>query len=575
VANIQSIHDTQAHDGDTITIPAGTFVWAIPLRITKGITLQGQTTITNAGTGSPTVNDATIIQDDTPRTSHILTFTLNASQSARLTGITFAPGTTTSSGQTDGAIQFGSHDTTPNTRIRMDHCHFSSLYQGHSIQFIGWIYGVVDHNVIECRGGSISIFFLEDSWGGSSQQNGAGSWADYPWYGTGKFVFVEDNTIIGSPTGPQTSANFDGWKGGRYVARHNYFKDTSPNAHGTEGGFPRGVRACEIYDNTFNWTYPQSSRLLRSGGMISHDNTWLGVESTDRAHTRFGIYRMIGAIGNDLTYFGIANGNNPWDLNDSHGLFESGTATSGSTSGQTGTITDNTKTWTVNQWAGYSVTNTNLKAACYNHASYIISNTANTLTYAYYNSGDRGSPLTFNAGDAYSIYKLLVALDQSGRGKGDLIVLDGTNHPHNSTCKCASWPHEALEPCFSWNNVYAPNGEAIGFAKGEPPTLVAGRDYYDLGTGFPADTIPDQVRNIYVASLNGSDYTAEYIYPHPLVTGWPAPSPGLALTPTPKSSQHFQKKCGKQAKELKRKWKTKAGQNSENKMAEPLASPPR
>src|SRR5438876_4125792 len=57
----------QAKDGDTITLPAGTFSWTSTLNITKGITLQGQTTITGAGTSSPTIHDGTIIKDDTPR----------------------------------------------------------------------------------------------------------------------------------------------------------------------------------------------------------------------------------------------------------------------------------------------------------------------------------------------------------------------------------------------------------------------------------------------------------------------------------------------------------------------------
>src|SRR5262249_17833464 len=40
--NIQSIHDTQAQDGDTIMLPAGTFSWTQIVIITKGITVQGQ-----------------------------------------------------------------------------------------------------------------------------------------------------------------------------------------------------------------------------------------------------------------------------------------------------------------------------------------------------------------------------------------------------------------------------------------------------------------------------------------------------------------------------------------------------
>ena len=40
----------QSQDGDTVTLPAGTFSWTSGLDITKGITLQGETTITGAGT---------------------------------------------------------------------------------------------------------------------------------------------------------------------------------------------------------------------------------------------------------------------------------------------------------------------------------------------------------------------------------------------------------------------------------------------------------------------------------------------------------------------------------------------
>ena len=58
-ANVQAIHDTNAHDGDTITLPAGTFIWITGVTLTKGITLQGQTTITGAGTATCTSDDQT------------------------------------------------------------------------------------------------------------------------------------------------------------------------------------------------------------------------------------------------------------------------------------------------------------------------------------------------------------------------------------------------------------------------------------------------------------------------------------------------------------------------------------
>ena len=63
-ANVQAIHDTNAHDGDTITLPAGTFIWITRVTLTKGITVSGQTTITGAGTANCTANDQTIIVDE-------------------------------------------------------------------------------------------------------------------------------------------------------------------------------------------------------------------------------------------------------------------------------------------------------------------------------------------------------------------------------------------------------------------------------------------------------------------------------------------------------------------------------
>ena len=61
---MQAIHDTNAHDGDTITLPAGTFIWTAGVNLTKGITVSGQTTITGAGTANCTANDQTIIIDE-------------------------------------------------------------------------------------------------------------------------------------------------------------------------------------------------------------------------------------------------------------------------------------------------------------------------------------------------------------------------------------------------------------------------------------------------------------------------------------------------------------------------------
>src|SRR6266403_6308622 len=76
-ASVQALHNG-AHNGDTITVPAGTFTWANRVSITKAITLQG------AGVGS------TIIKDNV-QGNPLLSWTLPAGLS-RLTGIEFQNG---------------------------------------------------------------------------------------------------------------------------------------------------------------------------------------------------------------------------------------------------------------------------------------------------------------------------------------------------------------------------------------------------------------------------------------------------------------------------------------------------
>src|SRR5262245_65025271 len=108
-ANVQAIHDTNAHDGDTITLPAGTFIWTVGVNLTKGITVAGQTTITGAGTATCTADDQTIIIDEKLRGTPglLLKATIPAGKSFRLTGITFRRGPVNIVGN-DGGIRVGS-----------------------------------------------------------------------------------------------------------------------------------------------------------------------------------------------------------------------------------------------------------------------------------------------------------------------------------------------------------------------------------------------------------------------------------------------------------------------------------
>jgi hypothetical protein len=507
-----------AADGDIVTIPAGTFTWTSALNITKGITLQGQTTITGAGSANPLIKDLTIVLDDTPRSgrsAYILAARMaRGSQSFRLTGITFAAGTKKAAPTlSNGPIRL--HSDVENKLMRVDHCHFDRLYQGRCIWVSGWCYGVADHNVFQGRTGSglgtTQVFLI--------QHTGNYAWADYPWYGTDKFFFIEDNTVSGF------MCLTDSDLGGRFVVRHNYLINAIVTDHGTEGGTIRGVRCKEVYDNTFYWSKGGHPGGQRSGTCLWHDNTVIGPSAPSPSGV------MCNFTNNRETYirahpgWGIADGTSVWDTNDTEGngtfveghapyLFQSGSASS---SAAEGTLIDASKNWTTNQWKFYSVRNTNPASASYGLASYIISNTSTTITFA--NSGGNQGHLIFNAGDTYEIHRVLMMMDQNGGGKTDLI----TGSPLiNTTTGTPSYAHSVVEPCYSWNNVYTPTGQVLGLrADAQQPTTKEGIDYFNLGNGFAANTTPSAVYYRYNAALNGVQYTGTFVYPHPLVTAQP------------------------------------------------------
>jgi hypothetical protein len=559
-----------AHDGDTITLPAGTFSWTSPLLITKGITLQGATTISGAGTSAPVVNDNTIILDDIPRVANgtIIRVQITPAQTPRITGITFRYGAITTSGT--ACLTLNAVGATPG-KMRVDHCHFDQLYEGWLMWVTGWNNGVADNNVMHVRGRSFPFQIRHDQYGGSSQTLGNGAWADYPWYGTDKFWFIETNTIIRIAATAPPAALVDGDHGARWVIRHNYIENCLLQGHGTEGGPVRSQRANEVYNNVFNITLPHNANGgARGGTLLRHDNVHLGYEPA--AAGSLANYRL-GWTRNDPVW-GISDGTSVWDRNDTEGngtyveghppfLFDSGTATSPNvaTANQS-TFTDSTKNWTPDQWAGYSIRNTN---PAVNLGTYIISNTSNTITY-WWGSTSGGRQMTFSVGDTYEIHRVLTVMDGCGMGKGDQVGagrqpppapasppptgkghrVKGSRQPINTTVGRPFWTHEATEPCYSWNNVYLPNGHVLGF-RGSGLAVLPPREnieYFNLGGGFAADTTPSQVRSRYVAALNGVDYTGTFVYPHPLVTGEPTPVPGAI----PRSQQHLQKKKQKRRK---------------------------
>ena len=105
-ASVQSIHNNQARNGDTIMLPAGILNWTTGVTISKAITLQG------AGVGTTVIKDGV-------QSGQLIRVTLAGNNLTRITGIEFQDG-----GRSNRAIDIlrvvGSN--TNGSKFRFDHC---------------------------------------------------------------------------------------------------------------------------------------------------------------------------------------------------------------------------------------------------------------------------------------------------------------------------------------------------------------------------------------------------------------------------------------------------------------------
>jgi hypothetical protein len=468
-ASVQSIHNNQAHNGDTITLPAGILYWTSSVTISKAITLQG------AGVGTTVVRDSV-------QSGQLIQVTLAAGNLTRITGIEFQDG-----GRTNRASDIlrvvGSN--TNGSTFRFDHCKWNNL-NGASV--FDTVIGVIDHNtfVIDRTGLPINIY--DSYWNGRAL--GDGSWAAPTGFGSSQFLFIEDNTFTHS--NPYEEGITDSYAGGRFVVRHNNIFNGLIANHGTEStGRPRGGRAMEVYNNTFTGT--NLNRFVgnvRSGGVLFHDNIVSGYWANSAEFTLLN-FRNFHAFAP----WDGADGTNAWDVN-SQTVFFTGAAAANS-SGTTVTISG--VNWAPNYWAGCVIRRTS--DVCNSGStsfSEILSNTSNTITYVNNALYPGESATSFCAGDSLEIRKVEHALDQPGRALGSLIT-------GNPPVRPGGWNNQVTEPCYAWNNT---TGNAqVNFGAG--PGVRANVHYFN-NTRMPGYT--------------------PYVYPHPLVSAQPPPSPPPSAT---------------------------------------------
>jgi hypothetical protein len=504
-----------AADGDTVTLPSGTFTWTSGVTITKAITLQG------AGIGNTIIIDAN--NNSGEAAIDIYFPSLVANKLTRLTGIEIRDGGRINTGI--GGVIKAVGSNTNGSRFRMDHCKMNNV-KGMTV--MDTVIGVIDHNTFLCSTDhELAVVPYANHWNGPDGHYGDGSWSDATNFGSDRFLFIEDNVFDQEGPAPRVPGATDGYSGARFVVRYNQIHDCTIETHGTESNARnRGTRAVEVYNNTFSGT--NRNRFLggmRSGIGLWHDNNISGY-LTGSMVIVLEAYRALF----NFDPWGGADGTNPWDLNS--GPYYSGSAASGGSL----SVTVSGNPWVTNQWVDGYVIRKDAGGSKNGGYAPIESSTTNTIVFK---SNPFGASLNFAPGDTFKIYKIERALDQPGVAKGSLLPNIWSLTPPRT------WNDQVVEACYSWNNVSQPGNVPVNFVANEH--FIREGEHFKNNTPMPGYT--------------------PYIYPHPLVNGGALPllpSPAATRTSQPKPWGKKQEKT----KELKRKSAKKAKQNPANEKAE-------
>ena len=402
VASVQGLHSA-ALNGDTITLPAGTFTWTTRLNLNKAITLQG------AGVGATIIRDAV-------QSGSLISWTLFAGHPSRMTGIEFQDGGRANPPPPQtGVLHVGGLNTN-GSQFRFDHSKWNGV---NGSPIFDTVIGVIDHDTFIIDRVETSLFIYGSNWNGGGAY-GDGSWAAPTGFGTSQFLFIEDCTFIADDP-IQEQFVTDAYAGARFVVRHCNITNARPTNHGTESsGRIRGGRAMEIYNNAFTLNSNKYVGGLRSGSVVFHDNTvtgsWAGQAVFDINSFRDFF---------PFTPWSGADGTSVWDVNEPNAFFTGAAASNSSGT----TVTVSGVNWPANQWVNYTVRRTsnvcNSNSVTY---GYIVGSTSNTLTYTG-NGGYFLPALSFCAGDSLEIRKVDHAMDQPGRALGSLITGDNPTRP--------------------------------------------------------------------------------------------------------------------------------------------------
>jgi hypothetical protein len=325
--DVQNALNSVAADNTTVVLPVCTssqnVQWTTTVTYNQvySTVIQGQgTTTTPDSLGNPTAyNDQTVIFDMVSNSSNA-TFVINtaANKSFRMTGVSFLFTSSQANARNSGVINVNGNSHS----FRMDHNHLNAGIGFRMLNIASAnVWGVIDRNLFDVANGTNvnQIEINGANWNGSNDRYGDASWADLSYFGSGNFLFAENNTFS-SPAG---ATAFDIEQGGRAVFRYNTLLNTRTQTHslGHDGttGRDRGPRAWEFYKN--NVTYPagpfaflmdyEGGTSLYWGNTVSGFNTFIRVDyrrETGDTYTQ-------GTPPNGWGYCGTNHGPSVWDQN--------------------------------------------------------------------------------------------------------------------------------------------------------------------------------------------------------------------------------------------------------------------
>ena len=462
-------------NGDIIAIPTGSCTaaqWTSTLNetITVTVTIQGNTTISGGGLncGTPptydtacTATDNTILTDGVASGSPMLALSLNGSgtQEVRLTGVTI-DGNAGSITVYNGVITV--QGSNASAQFRFDHSHLKNYYQSGFRIFQPAAYGVFDHNVFDA---SSSIANAIQIWQGD---NGKAAWAAATGFGGADFTFIENNTFNN-----QFANDCDG--GGRYVFRYNVFiasanAGVQSHATGSVGFGTRGCRAEEVYEN-----------YVRGSGTVFTFEFQTSGPSLSWGNNSSGYPHVI-----DLVSDRDDGSSNYSYAAPPYGIGFCGTYKTGVTSAWDGNVT--TAGWPCQDQTGRGEADQiSIPTGAWSAKWQASTNCNGAPWYGYLS--DPGNHVQKCTGVGSTGSSAPSFNDSGGTtSDGGATWTDQGLNVVNTTTSTVAWPHQYLEPVYSWEETYSlPGGGTFLGLQSVENNIQQNRDVY-IQAGSTAQT---------------------------------------------------------------------------------------